>query len=114
MKCVVFELVGGRGRGVNCYHVPYVFCGFTLHSLEQFDIWKMFCPTQQASEITKACGAKWGLMNEEEKRPHQEKAIADRKRYEGEVGPHGVGSDLRTCKSGKSSKVARQAEGLHK
>ncbi|XP_071817658.1 uncharacterized protein [Apostichopus japonicus] len=39
----------------------------------------------RASEITKACGAKWGLMNEEEKRPHQEKAIADRKRYEGEM-----------------------------
>lgn len=39
----------------------------------------------RASEITKACGAKWGLMNEEEKRPHIEKAIADRKRYEGEM-----------------------------
>lgn len=39
----------------------------------------------RASEITKACGAKWGLMNEEEKRPHIEKALADRKRYEGEM-----------------------------
>lgn len=47
---------------------------------------KHFLFLHQASEITKACGAKWGLMNEEEKRPHIEKAIADRKRYEGEVG----------------------------
>ncbi|XP_033646910.1 high mobility group protein B3-like [Asterias rubens] len=35
----------------------------------------------RASEITKACGAKWTSMNETERKPYAELALTDRERY---------------------------------
>ncbi|XP_038067273.1 intrastrand cross-link recognition protein-like isoform X2 [Patiria miniata] len=35
----------------------------------------------RASEITKACGAKWTSMNEAEKKPYADLALTDRERY---------------------------------